>query len=109
MKINIKAMLLSAFLLPGIGQLYKGEKLKGAVFLLLVNLFLLLALAVVMKNMGSFLLTARTAGVDEALKVLDGITRSSPEVGWLLAGFALIWGIAVVDAAKPAKNLPPHR
>ena len=71
MKINIKALLLSAFLLPGIGQLYKGEKVKGAVFLVLVNFFLLAALLVVLKNMGNFLLTARISGPEEALKLLD--------------------------------------
>ena len=104
MTLHIKAMLLSAFLLPGIGQLYKGEKLKGAVFLVLVNMFLLAALFLVMKKMGSFLLTARVAGPDEALKLLDTITRSSPEIGWLLAGFTLLWGVAVVDAAHVKKR-----
>ena len=105
MKINIKAMLLSALLLPGIGQLYKGEKLKGVVFLVMVNIFLLAALFLVLKKMGSFLLTARLSGPDEALKLLDTITRSSPECGWLLAGFTLLWTVAVVDAAK-VKNRP---
>jgi hypothetical protein len=104
MKINIKALLLSAFLLPGIGQLYKGEKIKGAVFLVLVNIFLLAALFLVTKKMGSFLLTAKASGPEEALKLLDTITRSSPEIGWLLAGFTLLWGIAVVDAAKVRKQ-----
>jgi hypothetical protein len=104
MTIHIKAMLLSAFLLPGIGQLYKGEKIKGAVFLVLVNMFLLAALFLVMKKMGSFLLTARVAGPEEALKLLDTITRSSPEIGWLLAGFTLLWAVAVMDAAHVKKR-----
>lgn len=107
MKINIKAALLSAFLLPGIGQLYKGEKVKGAVFLVLVNIFLLASLFLVLKKMGRFLVTARISGPQEALKLLDSITASSPEIGWLLAGFALLWGIAVVDAAKPGKQQHP--
>ena len=106
MKLNIKAMLLSAFLLPGIGQLYKGEKVKGGVFLVLVNIFLLAALFVVMKKMGSFLLTAQSAGTTEAMKLLETITRSSPEIGWLLSGFAMLWGIAVVDAAM---EKPSHK
>jgi len=105
-QINIKAMLLSAFLLPGIGQLYKGEKVKGAVFLVLVNIFLLASLFIVMKKMGSFLVTARISGPQEALSLLDSITKSSPEIGWLLSGFTLLWGIAVVDAAKPARQKP---
>jgi len=104
MNVNIKATLLSALLLPGIGQLYKGEKVKGAVFLVLVNCFLLAALFIVMKKMGSFLVTAQLSGSQEALKQLDSITRSSPEIGWLLAGFAVLWGASVVDAAKPGKQ-----
>lgn len=106
MPINIKAMLLSAFLLPGIGQLYKGEKVKGAVFLMLVNIFLLAALFIVLRKMGSFLVTARLAGPQEALRLLETITRTSPEIGWLLAGFSLLWGVAVIDAAKPAREKP---
>lgn len=106
MKLNIKALLLSAFVLPGIGQLYKGEKIKGAIFLVLVNIFLLASLFIVLKKMGSFLVTARISGPQEALNLLDTITKSSPEIGWLLAGFTLLWGIAVVDAAKPDKQKP---
>ena len=67
-------------------------------------MFLLAALFLVMKKMGSFLLTARVAGPEEALKLLDTITRSSPEIGWLLAGFTLLWGFAVVDAAIVKKR-----
>ena len=103
MRINIKAMLLSALVLPGIGQLYKGEKVKGGVFLVFVNIFLLASLFIVLQKMGSFLVTARVSGPQEALNLLDTITKSSPEIGWLLSGFTLLWGIAVVDAAKPAK------
>jgi TM2 domain-containing membrane protein YozV len=105
-RINIKALLLSAFVLPGIGQLYKGEKIKGAIFLVLVNIFLLASLFIVLQKMGSFLATARIAGPQEALNLLDTITKSSPEIGWLLSGFTLLWGIAVVDAARPAKQKP---
>jgi len=101
---NIKAMLLSAFVLPGIGQLYKGEKVKGAIILILVNIFLLAALFIVLKKMGSFLATARISGPQEALNLLDTITKSSPEIGWLLSGFTLLWGVAVVDAAKQARQ-----
>lgn len=104
MKVNFKAFLLSAFLLPGIGQLYKGDKVKGGIYLVLVNIFLLGAVFIVLKKMGSFLLTARISGTGEALQLLEQINRTSPEIGWLLAGFAMIWGAAAVDAAfaRPA-------
>jgi hypothetical protein len=38
------------------------------------------------------------------LKLLENIAASSPEIGWLLSGFAILWGVAVVDAAMPAKK-----
>lgn len=106
MKLNIKALLLSAFVLPGIGQLYKGEKVKGAVFLVLTNIFLLAALFIVFRKIGSFLVTARISGPQEALTLLDSITKSSPEIGWLLSGFTLLWVMAVVDAARPSGQKP---
>jgi len=101
---NIKALLLSAFLLPGMGQLYKGEKVKGAIFLLLVNIFVLASIFIVLKKMGAFLLTAKISGRDEALKLLESITASSPEIGWLLSGFAILWVASVVDAAISSKK-----
>ncbi|NVN98542.1 MAG: hypothetical protein HXX17_04390 [Geobacteraceae bacterium] len=107
MKINFKAALLSAFILPGIGQLYKGERVKGAILLVLVNIFMLLSLFIVFRKMGSFLVTARVSGVPEALALLDNLTKTSPEVGWLLTGFTLLWGFAVVDAARPIKEGSP--
>lgn len=103
MQKRITAVLLSAFVLPGMGQLYKGEKVKGAVFLTLVNMFFLAALFLVLKNMGKFLLTAKISGPDEALRVLETIRQGSPETGWLLAGFVLLWFAAVIDAARPLK------
>lgn len=106
---NIKAVLLSAFVLPGMGQIYKGEKLKGGIILILVNILLLAALFLVMKGMGSFLLTAKLSGTGEALKVLETIQRDSPQVGWLLTSFLVVWIAAIVDAAlaKPPQDNDP--
>ncbi|HZV82301.1 MAG TPA: hypothetical protein VFF53_09045 [Geobacteraceae bacterium] len=99
MQINIKAALLSAFVLPGMGQLYKGDKVKGGVILVFVNIFLLAALFVVMKGMGSFLLTAKISGITEALKVLETVKQNSPHISWLMTGFIVLWFAAIVDAA----------
>ncbi len=104
MKVNIKAVLLSAFILPGMGQLYKGDKLKGGVILALVNIFLLAAIFIVLKKMGKFLLTARISGPEEALMLLESITASSPEIGWLLFGFTMLWVVAVLDAARASQK-----
>lgn len=109
MSIRIKAVLLSALVLPGLGQLYKGDKVKGALFIILANIFLLLALWLVLRGMGSFLLTARTTGTSAAMQTLETIRQNSPEIGWLLAGLSVLWGVAVVDAAiaKPSSQESP--
>jgi hypothetical protein len=106
MRKTINAVLLSAFVLPGLGQICKGQKVKGAIFLALVNVFFLATLVIVMRKMGNFLLAARMSGAQEAMQALESIRQNSPEIGWLLAGLAILWGAAVIDAAisKPAEQ-----
>lgn len=94
---NMKAALLSALVLPGLGQIYKGEKAKGGAMIFLVNLFILWALALVMKGAGRIFLTARLGGVDTS-KLLEDIQRDSPSAKWLLAAFFLLWAYGAADA-----------
>ena len=75
MKLHVKAALLSAFVLPGLGQLYKGAKVKGGIIMAVVNLFLLVALFLVLQGMGEFLVTARFSGMAAAEKVIDDTQR----------------------------------
>ena len=96
---NIKAALLSAFLLPGLGQLAKGDRVKGGIFILLVNIFLLGALFMLLRGMGPVLLAAKTGGTPDVIKTIETIRQSSPEVRWLLWGFGFLWLVGVIDAA----------
>jgi hypothetical protein len=98
MKIYIKAALLSAFVLPGLGQICKGARIKGGLLIGLVNVFLLVALVLVMKGMGELLVTARLSGMDAAEKVLDGLKSRGPAGNLLLAAFFALWAYSVVDA-----------
>src|SRR5690349_9788754 len=98
MKKNIKAALLSAFVLPGLGQLYKGERLKGGIMIALVNVFLLVALFLVMQGMGEFLVSARLSGMAAAERVIEGLRGRSPAVRALLAAFFVLWAYGVADA-----------
>ena len=98
MKIHVKAGLLSAFVLPGLGQIYKGARVKGGIMIGLVNVFLLAALYLVMKGMGEFLLSARLSGVDAAEKVLAGLKGRGPAGRLLLAAFFALWVYGVIDA-----------
>jgi TM2 domain-containing membrane protein YozV len=99
MKLNFKAMLLSAFVVPGLGQLYKGEKIKGVVIIFLVNIFLLAALFMVLQGAGE-LIAGTATGTTDPVALLDSLKTKSPVARWLLAAFFGIWIYGVADAAK---------
>jgi hypothetical protein len=98
MKLHFKAALLSAFVLPGLGQLRKHDRLKGVILILLVNIFLLGALFLVIRGMGQLLVTARVSGAGDAARILDVLEHNTPAARWLLAGFFALWAYGVVDA-----------
>ncbi|ABQ24350.1 hypothetical protein [Geotalea uraniireducens] len=98
MKVNIKAALLSALVLPGLGQLYRGSKVKGGVMILLVNVFLLGALFLAMQGMGKIMLSAKFSGISGVEKVLETMRNDTPAARWLLAAFFGLWLYGVVDA-----------
>ena len=98
MRIHVKAGLLSAFVLPGLGQIYKGARVKGGIMIGLVNVFLLAALFLVMKGMGELLATARLSGMDAAERVIDGFRGKGPAVRILAAAFCALWIYGIVDA-----------
>ena len=106
---SIKAFLLSTFLLPGLGQLYKGDRVKGGIILLLVNVFLLASLFTVLRGLGPVLLAARTGGATKVVQLLDSLSSSSPGARWLLGGFVLLWAYSALDAlmAKPHDTTHP--
>lgn len=96
---NIKAALLSAFVLPGLGQLLKGDKIKGGILICLVNLFLLAAFFLVLQTVGH-LMASKISGAQDPSVILEFLKSRSPAARWLLAGFFGIWIYAVVDAGK---------
>ncbi len=98
MKVNIKAALLSAFVLPGLGQLYKGKRLKGIILILMVNVFLILALFTVLRGLGPFILAAKTSGTVDASKVAAHLQSSSPAARLLLTAFFGLWVFGIIDA-----------
>ncbi len=100
MHLNMKAAFLSAFVLPGLGQLYKGDRRKGIVLIILVNFFLLAALWLVLQGVGQLVLaTGSRSNIDPTL-VLAQLQQHSPMARALLVGFFGLWLYAVVDAAR---------
>lgn len=98
MKLNVKAALLSAFVLPGLGQVVKGERVKGGIFIALSNIFLLGAFFLILKGMGPVLLEAQLAGSVDANAVAQKLAAGAPAARVFLACFAALWCFAVVDA-----------
>ncbi|ANA39242.1 MULTISPECIES: hypothetical protein [Geobacter] len=98
MKLNIKAALLSAFVLPGLGQLKNGRRAKGGILLLLSNVFLIGAVFVVLRGLGPVLVKAKITGVVDAGAVTEAMASGGAVAMGLLAFFAAVWCYAVVDA-----------
>jgi len=98
MKRKMTALLLSALVLPGLGQLYLGRKVKGIALILTINLLMLLALFVLLKGL-SPVIAAKIAsgtvvGPDEVLAGLHGVSGFGKA---LLAAFGLVWGYSAID------------
>jgi len=100
---RIKCVALSALVLPGLGQLYRGSRLKGGVMILLDNVFILGALFIALRGAGKLLLAGQQGGVDPE-QVLAAIRADSPYASWLMGGFTLLWVYGVVDAALDKGN-----
>jgi hypothetical protein len=101
MRFAVKAFLLSAFVFPGLGQLYKQDRPKGVLLLLAANLtlaFVLLTGVMVLSQeyMASFYPEPLTAG---NLRVLLAQVAAKP-LFYVPGGlFLAIWGYAAADAA----------
>lgn len=94
-RLNVKAALLSGLLLPGLGQLKTGRKLKGALLLCAVNLLFLWGLFGALRAVGTLSRASTSGSVPDLLATLH---TSIPAGGWFLAAFILIWGYGFFDA-----------
>ena len=99
---RLKYVALSAFVLPGLGQLCRGQRIKGGVMIMLDNFFILAALFIALRSAGKLL--AAGGGSVAADKVLAAIQTDAPYAQWVLGAFLVLWIYGVVDAAldKPA-------
>lgn len=95
---KMKAILLSALVLPGLGQLYMGRKIRGGLLILLVNLFLLVALAVVLSALLPAMIEMSQSGTPDPVELLRH-ARGTAAVKWLLLFFIALWGYAIADLA----------
>jgi hypothetical protein len=104
MNINIKAALLSALVFPGLGQLYKGERVKGVIIFVWVNILLLVLFSLVLQQLMPFILSSQQSGVTDLTKILERLRPGSPLVRLLLAAFCGLWFYSWIDAAMRKKR-----
>jgi len=102
MKKKLTALMLSALVLPGLGQLYLGRKIAGGIILVFVNMLLLLALFVLLRGL-SPVIASRIAGgavsitPSEVMGALEGTAGYGKAV---LVAFSLVWVFSVVDILR---------
>lgn len=97
MKRTITALLLSALVIPGLGQLYLGRKGRGIAIILLVNLLLLLSVFVLMKGLSPVIASKIVSGSINSHDILNSLQGVAGFGQSLLAGFALLWVYSIAD------------
>jgi hypothetical protein len=110
MSINIVPFLLSAFIFPGIGQVYKGELKKGIFLILSTSLLLaVLVLGVVILYSYAYAEVLSRATSPEAIEpdqlhglLLQVITR--PPILFTFGLLLATWVYAIFDALRRSAN-----
>ncbi len=92
-----RALLMTALILPGLGQLYLGRTARGIALILLTNLLLLLALVVLLKAAAPALSARLASGAVSPADIMTGLEVSAGYGRALLGAFVLLWGGAVAD------------
>ena len=99
---KLTALLLSALVLPGLGQLYLGRKMVGGILIVLVNLVLILALFVLLRGLSPVIASQIAGGAisitpTEVTNALEGSTGFGKAV---LAAFFIVWTFSVIDILR---------
>jgi len=97
---KVRALLLNAFVLPGLGQLYLGRKVVGIAIIMLVNLLLLLALFVVLKGASPLIAAQMTSGTLSSGDILTALDSVAGYGRALLVAIVAVWGFALVDLIR---------
>jgi hypothetical protein len=98
MKHQLKAALLSALVLPGMGQLYRGRALKGGIILLLMTLLLLAALVLAALMAQDVMPLVQRHGSRDSVAIAGQLRRWVPFALFLGGALFVVWLYAVVDA-----------
>lgn len=100
MKENVKAMLLSALVLPGVGQVYRGRAVKGGILIALVSLVLLIFVVLAALALQEILQVVRISGSVDTVAVAEVLRARLPAFLWLGGILLCLWLYGVVDALR---------
>jgi Na+-driven multidrug efflux pump len=109
MRPGLKAFLLSAFVFPGLGQLYNQDRRKGVALVLGTNLLLgvVLLVSLVLFSQEYLSVFYPRPLTWELVKVLLLDTLTHP-LFWIPFGLLVaVWGFAMVDAVRGAGQSKP--
>jgi TM2 domain-containing membrane protein YozV len=98
MKENVKAALLSAIVLPGVGQIYRGRLVKGGILVALVTVVLLVFAILAVLAMQDVLQVTRVSGTVDAVAIAERLRGRLPAAMVLGGIFLCIWLYGVADA-----------
>ncbi|MGA7827200.1 MAG: hypothetical protein WCA04_06045 [Geobacteraceae bacterium] len=98
MKENVKAALLSALVLPGVGQIYRGRTVKGGILIALVSIVLLIFVVVAVMAAQDILQVVRVSGTVDATALVESLRGRLPAFLWLGGALLCVWTYGVVDA-----------
>jgi hypothetical protein len=106
MRIHIKAALLSAFVFPGLGQLIKGNRIKGLILIGFVNIFLLILVCLILQQLLPIILTTQNSDALDMKNILERMHVGGAVIRLISAALCGIWMYGWIDAAvaKPGKE-----
>lgn len=94
---KLTALVLSALVLPGLGQLYLGRKIKGGIILVLVNIFILAAAALLARGLVKLIILAQAGAEVSTPVIMQTIQENAPGARWLIIIFCILWVYGIVD------------
>ncbi len=98
MKKKFTAALLSAFVFPGLGQIYQGNKLKGGILLILVNILLLTTLGLMLRGLNRIDIPAATPDYATSARIAEQLIGGTPAITWIFGILFCLWVYGVLDA-----------
>jgi TM2 domain-containing membrane protein YozV len=100
MKQNVKAALLSAFILPGVGQIFLGRRLKGGILILLVSILLLALFVLALVGFRDLIQAYSVSGGADSAVIRAHLRGWLPAVLLLGGALAAVWIYGIVDALR---------